>query len=349
MGRAVRVAIVLTLLLVLKGVSPGRVLGVTVTYTLPFFDDTIGVTQPYGCTAYSNERNWSGTNADGTLYSCTSSTSCTGHSSGCDWFHKGIDYGTGSNLDLAATAAGTVTYVYNASSGSTCGTVSTGNHVIIKHDSTHYSLYYHLTQNTITVSVGDSVSAGQKIGKSGNTGNSCGAHLHYELMTCSCSNTNPEQTYQPNGKWTTATGEVPWLAHYFDESSTGTQDICYGFTSTHWVKFTNFGGRTWSNTSDANGKGRILFVSVASAGSPSAPSQFQASDWEDSARTGGFDQSLVSPGGIGTFTFGLLGNGTVGNTYTVHFNLAANSLRWFDYDSLGDYYLHVYILPHSAC
>lgn len=54
-----------------------------------------------------------------------------------------------------------------------------GNYIVIKHSNGTQTLYAHLSQ--VQVSVGDSVSSGQTIGKSGNTGRSTGPHLHFEV------------------------------------------------------------------------------------------------------------------------------------------------------------------------
>lgn len=57
-----------------------------------------------------------------------------------------------------------------------------GNYVILDHHNGEYSLYAHMSQFTLTVQVGDSVSQGQVIGKVGNTSNSESPHLHFQLM-----------------------------------------------------------------------------------------------------------------------------------------------------------------------
>lgn len=64
--------------------------------------------------------------------------------------------------------------------GSSCGG-GYGNYVIIQHTDGNYTLYGHLYENSITVKAGDSVEQGQVIGKMGNSGNSTGTHLHFEI------------------------------------------------------------------------------------------------------------------------------------------------------------------------
>jgi hypothetical protein len=59
------------------------------------------------------------------------------------------------------------------------GNVSYGRWIEIDHGNGYRTRYAHL--NSQAVSVGQSVSKGQKIGTVGNTGGSSGAHLHYEL------------------------------------------------------------------------------------------------------------------------------------------------------------------------
>jgi LysM repeat protein len=54
-----------------------------------------------------------------------------------------------------------------------------GNYVIVSHSNGTQTLYAHL--NTVSVSKGDVVRQGQKLGGMGNTGRSTGPHLHFEV------------------------------------------------------------------------------------------------------------------------------------------------------------------------
>ena len=86
--------------------------------------------------------------------------------------HDGLDFSTGgSSAPLFATTAGRVTYARLRGSA--------GNTVMIKRDSGELVVYYHML--VISVKEGDTVTAGQPIGRSGNTGmKPNGAiHLHF--------------------------------------------------------------------------------------------------------------------------------------------------------------------------
>ncbi|MET9885972.1 M23 family metallopeptidase [Streptomyces sp. NPDC006430] len=56
-----------------------------------------------------------------------------------------------------------------------------GNAIVIKHANKTYSQYAHLSK--IKVRIGQKVAKGSKIALSGNTGNSSGPHLHFEIRT----------------------------------------------------------------------------------------------------------------------------------------------------------------------
>jgi murein DD-endopeptidase MepM/ murein hydrolase activator NlpD len=59
--------------------------------------------------------------------------------------------------------------------------IGDGNYVIIKHDDSTSAAYWHMEYNTVMVKHGDTVVAGQPIGKVGTTGFSSGPHLHFEV------------------------------------------------------------------------------------------------------------------------------------------------------------------------
>lgn len=56
-----------------------------------------------------------------------------------------------------------------------------GNHVITVSGS-GYALYAHLAPGSVTVSKGETIVAGQLVGRVGHTGNSTAPHLHFHLM-----------------------------------------------------------------------------------------------------------------------------------------------------------------------
>lgn len=58
-----------------------------------------------------------------------------------------------------------------------------GNHIVICHGRTCYSLLAHVARGSVEVDPGNSVEAGQVIGRLGNSGLSRLPHLHFQLMT----------------------------------------------------------------------------------------------------------------------------------------------------------------------
>ncbi len=57
-----------------------------------------------------------------------------------------------------------------------------GNHVILDLGGGVYAFYAHMQKNGVAVHAGDHVTRGQVLGKLGNTGNTSGPHLHFQLM-----------------------------------------------------------------------------------------------------------------------------------------------------------------------
>ncbi len=87
-------------------------------------------------------------------------------------FHTGIDLVEPFGSPVYAADDGVVALVGSSSSGY-------GNYVVIAHSGGLDTLYGHLS--TALVKVGQTVTQGQPVGMEGSTGNSTGAHLHFEL------------------------------------------------------------------------------------------------------------------------------------------------------------------------
>jgi murein DD-endopeptidase MepM/ murein hydrolase activator NlpD len=88
--------------------------------------------------------------------------------------HAGIDIGAGEGTPIHAADAGRV--VLMQGTGASGGY---GNYTCVQHTATMSTCYAH--QSRFGTSVGASVGQGQVIGSVGNTGNSFGAHLHFEV------------------------------------------------------------------------------------------------------------------------------------------------------------------------
>jgi murein DD-endopeptidase MepM/ murein hydrolase activator NlpD len=62
------------------------------------------------------------------------------------------------------------------------GSWAAGNYVLIEHAEAEYSAYLHLKENSVRVKAGDLVQRGQHIAEVGNTGDSYGAHFHFQVI-----------------------------------------------------------------------------------------------------------------------------------------------------------------------
>ncbi|MGL4525217.1 MAG: peptidoglycan DD-metalloendopeptidase family protein [Spirochaetia bacterium] len=85
--------------------------------------------------------------------------------------HTGVDYRAPLRSPVHASRFGRVKHVGNNS--------VLGNFIILEHERNYESVYGHLTK--AIVRVGQTVSTGQMIAESGNTGRSTGPHLHFEV------------------------------------------------------------------------------------------------------------------------------------------------------------------------
>ena len=87
-------------------------------------------------------------------------------------YHAGRDIACPIGTPVYAAASGTVIHINDQAD-------TYGNHIMIAHGNEVYTLYAHCSE--LLVSVGDTVTQGQLIALSGNTGNTTGPHLHFEV------------------------------------------------------------------------------------------------------------------------------------------------------------------------
>jgi murein DD-endopeptidase MepM/ murein hydrolase activator NlpD len=90
----------------------------------------------------------------------------------CSTNHQGLDFAAPAGTTVVAAMSGRV-----VSAGVSGGY---GNQVLLQHGDGSQTRYGHLSQ--IGVRVGQTVTAGQRIGAVGNTGVSTGSHLHFEVI-----------------------------------------------------------------------------------------------------------------------------------------------------------------------
>ncbi|MFD7227688.1 transglycosylase family protein [Streptomyces sp. NPDC059881] len=95
---------------------------------------------------------------------------------GSSWssgYHTGVDFPVPTGTSVKAVANGRVV------SAGWAGAY--GYQIVIRHEDGRYSQYAHLS--ALTVREGQRVNSGQRIARSGSTGNSTGPHLHFEVRT----------------------------------------------------------------------------------------------------------------------------------------------------------------------
>ncbi|MBN8202791.1 peptidoglycan DD-metalloendopeptidase family protein (plasmid) [Cytobacillus firmus] len=112
--------------------------------------------------------------SSGNFTSPTSGTLTSGFGSRSGGTHYGVDIAKRGTVPVVAAADGVVMRSYYSS--------SYGNVVFISHSidgQIYTTVYAHM--NSRTVSAGQAVSKGQQVGYQGNTGQSFGQHLHFEL------------------------------------------------------------------------------------------------------------------------------------------------------------------------
>ncbi|MFC9490407.1 M23 family metallopeptidase, partial [Streptomyces hydrogenans] len=88
-------------------------------------------------------------------------------------YHTGVDFPVPTGTTVKAVSDGKIV---SAGWGG-----AYGYQIVVRHDDGRYSQYAHLS--AVSVREGQRVTGGQRIGRSGSTGNSSGPHLHFEVRT----------------------------------------------------------------------------------------------------------------------------------------------------------------------
>jgi murein DD-endopeptidase MepM/ murein hydrolase activator NlpD len=88
--------------------------------------------------------------------------------------HKGTDFATPVGTPVFASGAGRITALGLHG--------DFGNYIAIRHSPTLSTAYAHLSQFRQGLAIGSTVSQGQQIALTGNTGLTSGPHLHYEVL-----------------------------------------------------------------------------------------------------------------------------------------------------------------------
>jgi murein DD-endopeptidase MepM/ murein hydrolase activator NlpD len=130
-------------------------------------------------------------------------------------YHPGTDFGTPIGSKVKSVSSGKIRASGNTDAYPGC--VAWGKWILIDHDNGLSSLYAHLS--SILVSNGQSVTSGEVVALSGNTGYSTGPHLHLTLYATQGVEVGKYGTYKPGGAGcaaTDASGPFADLDAYLD-------------------------------------------------------------------------------------------------------------------------------------
>ena len=111
--------------------------------------------------------------------------------SGYNKMHKGVDFAAPKGTPIYAGGNGVIEYVGNNG--------GYGKYIRIRHNNNYKTAYAHLSGYNKKISKGVRVNQGDIIGYVGNTGNSTGPHLHYEIIL-NGKQINPMKLKLPSGK-----------------------------------------------------------------------------------------------------------------------------------------------------
>ena len=119
--------------------------------------------------------------------------------------HEGADFVPGQGAEIQAIADGIVRIA--TTSGGAYGVTVVIDHVI--DGQLVSSRYAHMLYGSLNVSVGQHVTVGTVLGKTGNTGRSFGAHTHFEILQGGRPRSTPSRGCAPTPAGTASTTRKP--------------------------------------------------------------------------------------------------------------------------------------------
>jgi len=150
--------------------------------------------------------------------------------------HTGIDLVIAHQANIKSFTDGKCIFAQFAQSGTGVG--GFGNTVLIEDKNKYIHLYGHL--DSISVKENTQIKRGDIVGKQGNTGQSAGSHLHYEIR----------EKNSPNFGWRTDIEPTQYLINFYknDIEELNNQNI---------EEIINYLGTAWKNSKDEKEKNRI--------------------------------------------------------------------------------------------
>jgi len=188
-----------------------------------------------------------------------------------DDFHNGIDLVPQDGkhpCDLFAADDGTVTDVRSNVPDSHTGlkvtTMVTGNYVNIRTKEGYTLIYRHLKANSVAVKLGQQVKAGELIGVMGSTGQSSGAHLHYEIRNPQYQSINPAPYIGNDVPLPGSSVSTPLPVHYDVRVNAGTTLNVRSGAGTGFPKVTELkNSPTLTIVEESDGAGAKLWGKLA--------------------------------------------------------------------------------------
>lgn len=138
--------------------------------------------------------------------------------------HRGIDISCDEGTELVAAIAGRVSYTYGD---------NIGNALIITQTNSAFQVhYYHLQDDGYIAPAGSIVYAGAPVAYSGNTGNSDGAHLHFQVQYAGHNDMlfNPIEIYHEDDRRWNLTNPNPMFV-YLDDRFQGNPNFNFVYSA----------------------------------------------------------------------------------------------------------------------